>query len=163
MNKRHFFLFLGIIIGLGISTHLVQSAPDPVADSVTGKTWLEDRDRLRAQWLNGNFQALFNWANGGITITNLATNGITLSNIATGSGVTVARMDLSTIRKEIQIASSGQTIFTLANSYTPAQNRMEVFIDGCRQTSNDFTETASQTVTFDTPLLAGLQVEFIMH
>lgn len=166
-GKRPILVFIvGIMLGLMLSHGWVTAAPDPVADSVSGKTWLSDGDRLRAQWLNGNFQALFNWANGGITEANLATStSIPISKLAlSSSSLSLTALDYTNgVRREVHIASAGQTLFNLTNSYLTGQNRAEVFINGIRQTSDDFTETSSKSVTLDTAMLASWQVEFVLH
>jgi hypothetical protein len=55
------------------------------------------------------------------------------------------------IRQTI-IATAGQTVFTLIDSYVVGGNRLNVFINGVRQNPSAYTETNSTTVTFSDPL-----------
>ncbi len=65
---------------------------------------------------------------------------------------------------EIQTATSGQTVFTLATmQYQPGTNNLSVFVDGVNQydgVSYSYVETDSTTVTFTAGLHVGAQVKF---
>lgn len=53
-------------------------------------------------------------------------------------------------------ATQGQTIFNLANSYTPGQNELQVYINGAYQnTPENYTESSSTQITFTSGLDAG--------
>ncbi len=53
-------------------------------------------------------------------------------------------------------ASAGQTVFNLANTYSPGTNQIEVFINGVFQVPpENYIETDSDTITFTSGLTAG--------
>jgi hypothetical protein len=66
-------------------------------------------------------------------------------------------------QEEVQIATAGQTGFTLANSYVPGANTLSVFVDGVNQyngSTYSYVETSSNTVTFASGLHVGALVKF---
>lgn len=70
-----------------------------------------------------------------------------------------------TNQQEIQTATAGQTVFTLATmQYQPATGSLSVFVDGVNQYGPDaqyaFTETSSTVVTFASGLHVGASVKF---
>jgi hypothetical protein len=70
-----------------------------------------------------------------------------------------------TNQQEIQTATAGQTVFTLATTnYTPGTNSLSVFVDGVNQygpgSTYAYLETNSTTVTFTTGLHVGAEVKF---
>ena len=66
--------------------------------------------------------------------------------------------------QEIFTATSGQTVFTLANAYQPGTNSLSVFVDGVNQygpgAQYAYVETDSTTVTFNAGLHVGAEVKF---
>jgi hypothetical protein len=73
---------------------------------------------------------------------------------------TNAPTGLATVN-ETQIATAGQTVFSLANSYVPGISNLDVFVDGVNQyPGSAYTETNSNTVTFASGLHAGAEVRF---
>lgn len=68
------------------------------------------------------------------------------------------------VQEEIQTATAGQTVFTLANiTYQPGTNSLTVFVDGVNQydgVSYAYVETNSTTVTFTAGLHVGALVKF---
>lgn len=53
-------------------------------------------------------------------------------------------------------ATEGQTIFDLANAYTPGNNELQVYIGGILQsTPENYTETSTTRITFTVGLEAG--------
>jgi len=66
--------------------------------------------------------------------------------------------------QEIQTATAGQTVFTLANPYVPGANTLSVFVDGVNQygpsATYAYVETNSNTVTFTSGLHVGASVKF---
>jgi hypothetical protein len=65
--------------------------------------------------------------------------------------------------EEIQVATAGQTVFTLSNPYVPGANTLSVFVDGVNQydgSSYSYVETNSITVTFASGLHVGALVKF---
>jgi len=65
--------------------------------------------------------------------------------------------------------ASGNTVFTLANPYSPGSNTLFVYVNGQKATlevaatlSNEYEETGPYTVTFGASLLAADVVEFIV-
>jgi hypothetical protein len=66
--------------------------------------------------------------------------------------------------QEIQTATANQTVFTLANTYTPGANTLSVFVDGVNQygpgAQYAYIETNSSTVTFVSGLHVGASVKF---
>ena len=66
--------------------------------------------------------------------------------------------------QEIQVATAGQTVFTLANAYTPAANTLSVFVDGVNQygpsATYAYVETSPNVVTFNNGLHVGALVKF---
>lgn len=69
---------------------------------------------------------------------------------------------LQTITK--QVATAGQTVFTLADSYPSNQSAIAAYVNGLRMegAAVDFTETSDTTVTFTSPLAAGDSVIFVV-
>lgn len=70
-----------------------------------------------------------------------------------------------TNQQEIQIATAGQTVFTLATmQYQPGTNSLSVFVDGVNQygpgAQYAFVETDSTTITFVSGLHVGASVKF---
>lgn len=67
-----------------------------------------------------------------------------------------------TAQEEVQTATAGQTVFTLADiTYTPGSNNLQVFVDGVNQIVDDsYIETNSTTVTFVSGLHVGALVKF---
>lgn len=70
-----------------------------------------------------------------------------------------------TASQEIQTATAGQTVFTLATLvYQPGTNALSVFVDGVNQygpgAQYAFTETSSTSVTFTNGLHVGASVKF---
>ena len=67
-----------------------------------------------------------------------------------------------TAQEEVQTATAGQTVFTLADiTYTPGSNNLQVFVDGVNQIVDDsYLETNSTTVTFVSGLHVGALVKF---
>jgi hypothetical protein len=68
-------------------------------------------------------------------------------------------------QQEIQIATAGQTVFTLATTnYSPGTNSLSVFVDGVNQYGPGalyaYLETNSTTVTFVNGLHVGAEVKF---
>ena len=65
--------------------------------------------------------------------------------------------------EEIQVATAGQTVFNLTNSYQPGTNTLSVFVDGVNQydgSSYSYIETSSTRVTFTQGLHVGALVKF---
>ena len=65
--------------------------------------------------------------------------------------------------EEIQVATAGQTVFNLTNSYQPGTNTLSVFVDGVNQydgSSYSYVETSSTRVTFTAGLHVGALVKF---
>ena len=69
---------------------------------------------------------------------------------------------LQTITK--QVATAGQTLFTLADPYPVNQSALAVYVNGLRMegAGADFTETSDTAVTFTSPLAAGDSVIFVV-
>lgn len=69
---------------------------------------------------------------------------------------------LQTITK--QVATAGQTVFTLADPYPVNQSALAVYVNGLRMegAAVDFTETSDTAVTFTSPLAAGDSVIFVV-
>ena len=65
-------------------------------------------------------------------------------------------------RRVAVIATGGQTVFTLSQSYVPGKNNISVWVNGVRQPSSAYTETDSTTVTLSESVEAGDTVEFII-
>jgi len=70
-----------------------------------------------------------------------------------------------TTSEEIQTATAGQTVFTLATmSYQPGTNSLVVYVDGVNQyegSTYSYVETDSTTVTFTSGLHVGAVVKFV--
>lgn len=65
------------------------------------------------------------------------------------------------VSEEIIIATAGQTVFNLANTYTPGTNSLTVFVDGVNQYyPGAYVETNGNTVTFTSGLHEGAEVKF---
>ena len=67
------------------------------------------------------------------------------------------------VNEEVQVATAGQTVFTLTNTYSPGTNSLTVFVDGVNQYDGvgySFVETDGSTVTFASGLHVGALVKF---
>ena len=67
------------------------------------------------------------------------------------------------VSEEVQVATAGQTVFTLANTYSPGTNSLTVYVDGVNQYDGaqySFVETSGDTVTFTSGLHVGALVKF---
>ena len=67
------------------------------------------------------------------------------------------------VNEEVQVATAGQTVFTLANTYSPGTNSLTVYVDGVNQYDGaqySFVETSGDTVTFTSGLHVGALVKF---
>ena len=66
-----------------------------------------------------------------------------------------------TVAREKIVATAGQTVFTLEGTYTQGINSLWVIANGLIVPASDYTETASNVVTFATGWPVGTEVEFI--
>jgi hypothetical protein len=70
-----------------------------------------------------------------------------------------------TTAEEVQIATAGQTVFTLTTmQYAPGTNNLVVYVDGVNQIEGgaySFVETSSTVVTFTAGLHVGAVVKFV--
>ena len=67
------------------------------------------------------------------------------------------------VNEEVQVATAGQTVFTLENTYSPGTNSLTVYVDGVNQYDGaqySFVETSGDTVTFTSGLHVGALVKF---
>jgi hypothetical protein len=67
------------------------------------------------------------------------------------------------VNEEVQVATAGQTVFTLANTYSPGTNSLTVYVDGVNQYDGaqySFVETNGNTVTFTSGLHVNALVKF---
>lgn len=67
------------------------------------------------------------------------------------------------VNEEVQVATAGQTVFTLTNTYSPGTNSLTVYVDGVNQYDGagySFVETNGNTVTFTSGLHVGALVKF---
>ena len=67
------------------------------------------------------------------------------------------------VNEEVQVATAGQTVFTLENTYSPGTNSLTVYVDGVNQYDGaqySFVETNGNTVTFTSGLHVGALVKF---
>ena len=76
----------------------------------------------------------------------------------------IAGSAVQTTEEEVQTATQGQTVFTLATiSYTPETNNIAVFVNGSKQVSGaNYSESSVNTITFNSGLNAGDIVEFLV-
>ena len=87
--------------------------------------------------------------------------------LKTSAGVQIWVMDnitgLPAARSQnYQLATAGQTAFTVGFTYTPGNNSLNVLVNGSKQiVTLNYTETNTTTVTFLTGLNVGDVVEFI--
>jgi hypothetical protein len=88
---------------------------------------------------------------------NSTSNTIRVYNGSTWQGTS------STKTVEEQSATAAQTVFTLANAYTPGGDDLSVYINGVRQDSTAYTETNTTTVTFVSGLTNGDGVVFVVQ
>lgn len=63
-----------------------------------------------------------------------------------------------TILREVQVATGGQTLFNLSNTYVQGINALMVYVNGVRLTNADYTETSTTSITLASPLVAGDEV-----
>lgn len=82
---------------------------------------------------------------------NSATNTVNIS--IAGGGAIVAKQSFT--------ITSAQTVFTLTENYDPGM--IDVYVNGIRLPSSDFTETSSNVVTLTTATESGDIVEFISY
>lgn len=64
------------------------------------------------------------------------------------------------ILREVHTATSGQTVFNLANSFVVGTNTVMVYIQGVRQFAPAYTETGISQITFSAPINLGDKVLF---
>jgi hypothetical protein len=96
---------------------------------------------------------------GSLTTPSLYTNGLYIN----GNPVLPSTLTYNGIVKEFQVATSGQTVFTLTGiSYTPGINNLSVYVDGVYQKPSNYTETSSTVVTFSVGLHVGAIVDFVV-
>ncbi|MCM3387354.1 hypothetical protein M3649_04295 [Ureibacillus chungkukjangi] len=58
------------------------------------------------------------------------------------------------------VATEGQTVFTLNNTYEVGKNRLKVIVGGIQQfTSTNYTETSPTSITFLEGLSVGTKVD----
>lgn len=62
--------------------------------------------------------------------------------------------------QEVIVATEGQTIFTLNQTYAPGSLNLDVYINGVHQGAGGYTESSSNVVTFSEGLEAGDRVLF---
>lgn len=65
---------------------------------------------------------------------------------------------------ETQVATAGQTLFTLVDFEYVLGGNLQVFINGVKQikgATESYTETTVNTITFNDPIDAGDSVQFI--
>src|SRR3990167_2986073 len=94
-------------------------------------------------------------SNGGTTF--VVTTSGTISFDATS--LTITRTSSGTITPTSNTASAGQTAFTVATYQTGAAT-LQVFVNGLRQrVTTDYVETDTTTITFNTGLMAGDEVD----
>lgn len=68
----------------------------------------------------------------------------------------------SSKKAEIQTATAGQTVYTLATGYTVGNGSLIVLVNGALQTIGaNYNETDNKTVTFTNPLVNGDKVAFL--
>lgn len=60
-----------------------------------------------------------------------------------------------TILREVIVATAGQTLFNLSNTYVQGINALMVYVNGVRLTNADYTETSTTSITLASPLIAG--------
>lgn len=61
-----------------------------------------------------------------------------------------------------QVATAGQTVFNLANAYTPGANTLSVYLNGLRLTKNaDYLETSTTSITLTAGAIAGDELLFV--
>lgn len=98
-------------------------------------------------------------------------NGYDILNAGNGT-VTTAAMEayinsrasgLIAQRVEKQVATTGQTLFTLTTmTYNVGSNSLAVYVDGVRQfVPSDYTEGTTTTVTFASAMVGGEEVVFV--
>jgi hypothetical protein len=80
-----------------------------------------------------------------------------------GQPVSPGSIQYNGVTKETQVATSGQTVFNLANiSYTPGVNNLSVYVDGVYQKPSNYSENTSTRVTFSVGLHLGAIVDFVV-
>lgn len=62
--------------------------------------------------------------------------------------------------QEVAVATAGQTVFNLAQTYTPGSLNLDVYVNGVHQDTGDYAETSESVVTFGEGLAAGDRVLF---
>jgi parallel beta-helix repeat protein len=108
----------------------------------SGEIWLTDSAQYKFVLKDSNDVLIATWDN----ITGINSNFLNFNAL-----------------EEVQTATAGQTVFTLANAYTPGTNTLSVFVDGVNQydgSSYSYVETNSTTVTFTAGLHVGALVKF---
>ena len=94
-------------------------------------------------------------SNGGATFVVTTANPITVD----ATSLSFSRTSASAIAKTSNVATAGQTAFTV-DTYQPGANSIDVYVNGLRQRAvDDYTETDSTTITFTYGLSAGDEVD----
>ncbi len=78
--------------------------------------------------------------------------------------IAAASSGLISVLDEEQVATAGQTVFTLTEvTYSTDVNNLSIYINGVRQSHSSYTETSTTTVTFSSPLDLGDKVLFVVN
>lgn len=94
-------------------------------------------------------------SNGGTTFVMTTSGTITIDT----SSLTFTRTSSGSITPTNNTASAAQTAFTVA-TYQPGASTLSVFVNGLRQrVTTDYVETNTTTITFNTGLMAGDEVD----
>jgi len=87
-------------------------------------------------------------------------SSFTLVDATTGAAVWSVGGGNSEIQVETIVATGGQTVFNLANSYEVGTNTIEIHINGVHQAPAAYAETSSNVITFTSPLTLADDVVF---
>jgi hypothetical protein len=83
--------------------------------------------------------------------------------LSQASNLTGASGFVSTVTEK-QTATAGQTVFTLAVAfYTPGVDNISVYRNGSHISSDEYVQTATNTVTVNTPAIVGDEYVFVVN
>ena len=152
--------------GLIVSQKEVLLGSDAVSRvfTFTGITYVPSGNNL-AVYRNGQrLETIIDYLESGttqVTLTfdpNASDRFVFITNESTDTATTAPQT--VNVLYERQVATAGQTAFTLTNSYVVGTNGITVYVNGILQTIAEYVETSNSIITFNTSLTAGDNVDF---
>ena len=94
-----------------------------------------------------------------ITLVSAAVQGDVVELVNFRSVAITGDFETQITKEEFTVTTASRTVFDLANTYIPGY--IDVYLNGVKLTSTDYTETDSDTITLTTPATFGDIVQFV--